>query len=196
MICEAGDNRAKRRAMLKRLGLCCNCRKPADGLQFCQGCRDRYNATQRAKTAARREAKLCIDCEQPAASGKARCQKCLDLRKKESGCRPMQTKSRPCECCQVEAAVTNGYLCPGCVRLMAGDALRKKLHSRCEEGGELDLDGEIVKNAEYQAARSLRVGGQRQFGFIGKVPGIAEAKPYETPEYSVGVFTDSLRWEG
>ena len=96
MICEAGDNRAKRRAMLKRLGLCCNCRKPADGLQFCQECRDRYNATQREKTKARRESRLCIDCEQPAAVGRVRCQKCLDLRKKESGCRPMQAKQKPC----------------------------------------------------------------------------------------------------
>lgn len=196
MICESGDSRAKRRAMLKRLGLCCNCRKPAGGLQFCQACRDRYNATQREKTQARRESRLCIDCEQPAASGRVRCQKCLDHRKKESGCRPMQAKQKPCGECQVGVAVPNGYLCPGCVRLMANDALRKKLHSRCLNDGELDLDSDIVKNAEYQAARSLRVGGQLLLPVMGKGPLVPTPEPYEAPVYSVGVFTDAMRWEG
>lgn len=178
MICEAGDNRAKRRAMLKRLGLCCNCRKPADGLHFCQACRDRYNATQREKTKARRDARLCIDCEQPAAVGRVRCQKCLDLRKKESGCRPMQAKQKPCEECETGVAVANGYLCPGCVRLMANDALRKKLHSRCENAGTLDYELEPADRAEFEKLTQVRE---------------TKPEPVELPVYSLRAIADVAR---
>lgn len=78
--------RARRRAKAQRQrhrrrerGLCPGCgeRPPEVGYTRCQECRERQNASKRAREARRRAQGKCVDCDTPAESGCARCRKHL-----------------------------------------------------------------------------------------------------------------------
>ena len=76
---RAGDRR--RRKAREEAGLCASCgrRRPADGRSVCEPCGDAARAAVRARYAARRAARVCVRCKQPAVGGSSRCGRCSAL---------------------------------------------------------------------------------------------------------------------
>lgn len=137
---------------------------------------------------------LCLDCKDAPLPGRRRCAKCLEKRKKYK--HPSGPHSKPqklCTECRLDKPLVPGGICGKCCELLANDALRSKAHSRCEEGGTLEVALESAERSAYREVRADKLSGQGLLPFVRQV-GIPKAESYKFPEYSRTVFSESLKW--
>ena len=144
---------AEYRRWLHSKGLCCDCKQrdayTMNGRWRCAECgekftarqlelrdtgrRDKENESARKRTAARKEAGLCVQCGKPAKNGKCRCERCLKRNcegKKESFRRQHPETNLPrgdnslCWQCNKIPALDGQRLCQSCRDLCAAQALK------------------------------------------------------------------------
>lgn len=141
--------------------------------------RERHYRQQESK----RAMGICFSCPKPAAPGFVRCEPCMKIRR-------ARCRKQFCQRCQAAPPVAMGCYCGECCEWLA----------RCEEpstepecDGLMTVDLEPAERAAYRKLLGERMNGQR---VLFKGSHVSKPLPYEAPEYSVGVFSDAMRWEG
>lgn len=179
MICEANTKAQEVYRSRKASKRCVSCNHPVGdtGTARCETCRKIAADYRKEKASARRAAGRCLDCDRAAVPGRAKCQACL-TKHQLCDARGGRRAWNPCECCRIANSVVGGSHCGDCCRLMALDALRKKLHSRCENAGTLDYELEPADRAEFEKLTQVRE---------------TKPEPVELPVYSLRAIADVAR---
>ena len=117
---------AKRRQARLDAGLCTRCghRPPVDSSTTCAPCRDRRQAAERRKYEARKSARLCVKCAEPAFGGESRCAVCAavdgerrdSLRKNAVARKRYAARRARSQCADCGAPAYGACRCPACAK--------------------------------------------------------------------------------
>ena len=117
---------AKRRQARLDAGLCTRCgrRSPVEGTTTCAPCRDRRLTAERRQYEARKSARLCVKCAEPAFGGESRCAVCAtvdgerrdNLRKNAAARKRYAARRARSQCTDCGAPAYGACRCPACAK--------------------------------------------------------------------------------
>ena len=146
------ENRKKKRAERKAIGLCIQCGEPSSGLILCDRCNEKKVETQQEKRALRKKRGVC-SCGAELAEGKNRCEKCYQ-RKRRANELLFYGEIRVCQnegCDNIPA-----YKTPYCIDCIAAFKSSSVYFYNCNECGNLFTAQHMAKHKLYCSDKCAR----------------------------------------